>query len=110
VDASSYFARPGPRIVEGTELIAHLIHPELFDWHGRDDAFQHLQLTGWPRVSSTKMCPRCGDALTCGPRPGGERCWCDARPRVALSNNFGDCLCPSCLDDEIKKVLTRIAE
>jgi iron complex transport system substrate-binding protein len=28
VDASSYFSRPGPRIVDGLELLAHLIHPE----------------------------------------------------------------------------------
>jgi iron complex transport system substrate-binding protein len=31
VDANSYFARPGPRVVEGAEILAHLIHPELFD-------------------------------------------------------------------------------
>ena len=31
VDANSYFARPGPRVIEGTELLAHLIHPGLFD-------------------------------------------------------------------------------
>jgi iron complex transport system substrate-binding protein len=30
VDANSYFARPGPRVVEGAELLATLIHPELF--------------------------------------------------------------------------------
>ena len=30
VDANSYFARPGPRVVEGAELLAHLIHPDLF--------------------------------------------------------------------------------
>jgi len=30
VDANSYFARPGPRVVEGGELLAYLIHPELF--------------------------------------------------------------------------------
>jgi iron complex transport system substrate-binding protein len=30
VDANSYFARPGPRVVEGAELLAQLIHPELF--------------------------------------------------------------------------------
>src|SRR6185295_13736392 len=29
VDANSYFARPGPRVVEGAELLAQLIHPEL---------------------------------------------------------------------------------
>ena len=30
VDANSYFSRPGPRLAEGVELLAHLIHPELF--------------------------------------------------------------------------------
>ena len=39
VDADSYFARPGPRVVDGTELLAHLIHPDLFPWHGPADAF-----------------------------------------------------------------------
>jgi iron complex transport system substrate-binding protein len=31
VDAASYFSRPGPRIVEGLELLAHIIHPALVD-------------------------------------------------------------------------------
>jgi iron complex transport system substrate-binding protein len=30
VNASAYFSRPGPRIVKGLELLAHIIHPELF--------------------------------------------------------------------------------
>ena len=29
VDAAAYFSRPGPRIIDGLELLAHLIHPEL---------------------------------------------------------------------------------
>ena len=29
VDAAAYFSRPGPRLVEGVELLAHLLHPEL---------------------------------------------------------------------------------
>ena len=44
VDASSYFARPGPRVVEGTELLAHLIHPEAFSWQGPQCAYQRLDL------------------------------------------------------------------
>jgi iron complex transport system substrate-binding protein len=32
VDANAYFARPGPRAAEGIELLAHLFHPDLFDW------------------------------------------------------------------------------
>ena len=42
VDASSYFARPGPRVIDGTELLAHLIHPELFSWKGAQNAFQRI--------------------------------------------------------------------
>lgn len=29
VDASAYFSRPGPRLVDGIELLAHLLHPGL---------------------------------------------------------------------------------
>ncbi len=28
VDASSYFSRPGPRLVEGVELLGHVLHPD----------------------------------------------------------------------------------
>jgi iron complex transport system substrate-binding protein len=42
VDANSYFARPGPRVVEGTQLLAHLIHPELFSWDGSSDAYHSV--------------------------------------------------------------------
>ena len=42
VDANSYFARPGPRVVDGTELLAHLIHPDVFTWEGSTRAYQRL--------------------------------------------------------------------
>lgn len=42
VDANSYFARPGPRVVDGVELLAHLIHPELCNWTGSRRAFQNV--------------------------------------------------------------------
>ena len=42
VDANSYFARPGPRVVEGTRPVAHLLHPDLFEWKGPADAFRRL--------------------------------------------------------------------
>jgi len=44
VDASSYFARPGPRVVDGTELLAHIIHPDIFPWAGPADAYSRLDL------------------------------------------------------------------
>jgi iron complex transport system substrate-binding protein len=43
VDANAYFARPGPRIVEGTRLLAHLIHPDVFEWTGPAGAFESLK-------------------------------------------------------------------
>jgi iron complex transport system substrate-binding protein len=29
VDAAAYFSRPGPRILDGLELLAYVLHPEL---------------------------------------------------------------------------------
>jgi iron complex transport system substrate-binding protein len=42
VNANAYFARPGPRIVDGVELLAHLIHRELCDWRGSRNAFRQI--------------------------------------------------------------------
>jgi len=42
VDANAYFARPGPRLVEGVELMAHLTHPEHFGWTGPLDAYSRV--------------------------------------------------------------------
>jgi iron complex transport system substrate-binding protein len=45
VDANSYFARPGPRVVEGAELLARIIHPELFDQPvDQDSVFQRVDV------------------------------------------------------------------
>ena len=32
VDANAYFARPGPRVAEGVEVLASIFHPERFVW------------------------------------------------------------------------------
>jgi iron complex transport system substrate-binding protein len=42
VNANPYFPRSGPRIVDGVELLTHLIHPELCDWRGSRDAFRQI--------------------------------------------------------------------
>ena len=90
VDADALFARPGPRVVEGLELLAHLIHPQLFAWSGDPDAFAPLR---------TKACARCEKPFLCRPAPG---CWCegvslpDGAGR-ALCGAYADCLCPDCL-------------
>jgi len=44
VDANSFFARPGPRVVDGAELLARLIHPELFD-SAPDKYFQPVDVS-----------------------------------------------------------------
>jgi iron complex transport system substrate-binding protein len=31
VDAAAYFSRPGPRLVDGVELLAHIFRPDVFD-------------------------------------------------------------------------------
>jgi iron complex transport system substrate-binding protein len=28
VNASAYFSRPGPRLIDGLELLAHILHPD----------------------------------------------------------------------------------
>ena len=45
VNANAYFARPGPRVVDGTELLAHLLHPTVFDWTGPANAFRRLTVS-----------------------------------------------------------------
>jgi len=41
-NANAYFARPGPRVVEGTALLAQLLHPTLFGWSAPEQAYQQL--------------------------------------------------------------------
>ncbi len=38
VDASSYFSRPGPRVVEGAEILSKIVAPEVFGAPGSDEA------------------------------------------------------------------------
>lgn len=42
VDARSYFACPGPRLVDGVELLGHLLHPGAVPWAGPTDAYRKL--------------------------------------------------------------------
>jgi len=40
-DATAYFSRPGPRVVEGAEILAKILHPEIF---GQPDSSQGLRV------------------------------------------------------------------
>jgi len=42
VDANAYFARPGPRVVEGIEMLAHLFHPRLVPWEQSDRPWKKI--------------------------------------------------------------------
>ncbi len=50
-DGSSYFSRPGPRLVDSLEILAHLIHPERFAAPPLREAFAPLPI---PRVASSR--------------------------------------------------------
>jgi iron complex transport system substrate-binding protein len=54
VDANAYFSRPGPRVVDGVELLAHLIHPEIFEWNGPRGAYQKIPVPKEARQASKK--------------------------------------------------------
>jgi iron complex transport system substrate-binding protein len=43
-DGSAYFSRPGPRIVDSLEILAHLIHPDIFPTPLLANAFSRLDL------------------------------------------------------------------
>ncbi|MGH9448694.1 MAG: ABC transporter substrate-binding protein, partial [Terriglobia bacterium] len=47
-DGSHFFSRPGPRMVESIEILAHLIHPELFAPPPLQEAFSALHLASAP--------------------------------------------------------------
>ena len=49
VDAAAYFSRPGPRLVDGLELLGRLLHPELFPDVQVDGRAVELDLLGAAR-------------------------------------------------------------
>jgi iron complex transport system substrate-binding protein len=42
VDANSYFSRPGPRLSDGVELLAHLFHPQIVPLNIPSESFQKI--------------------------------------------------------------------
>ena len=52
----AYFNRPGPRVVQGAELLAHLLHPKAFDWTGPPEAFVKIDFLA---TSERNECERC---------------------------------------------------
>jgi iron complex transport system substrate-binding protein len=90
VDAS-YFSRPGLRVVNGTELLAHILHSQRCSWRGPKDAFARI-----------KTCPQCDAAFTCGADSIEFNCWCEELPPLPRSAiNSNGCLCRACLLDKL---------
>lgn len=44
VDANAYFARPGPRVAEGVELLGHIMHPARCPWPHDHQPWEQLML------------------------------------------------------------------
>jgi iron complex transport system substrate-binding protein len=42
VDGNQYFNRPGPRLVESLEILAEILHPEIFDFGQKMTGWQYL--------------------------------------------------------------------
>jgi iron complex transport system substrate-binding protein len=42
VNGSAYFNRPGPRIVEGLEILAEILHPEIFSGLAPANSYERL--------------------------------------------------------------------
>ena len=53
VDGSSYFSRPGPRLVDSLEMLAEILHPELFAGRFPPRAFRRV-----PRRELEPIAPR----------------------------------------------------
>jgi len=41
-DGNAYFNRPGPRLAESVEILADILHPEIFQYGYKDQAWQQL--------------------------------------------------------------------
>jgi hypothetical protein len=62
-----YFSRPGPRIVTGLEILAQIVHPDLF--HHRIPAATALKLA----LPAGCTCPPAALATYFRPYPAGEQ-------------------------------------
>ena len=54
VDASAYFSRPGPRLVTGVELLAHVLHPEIVAEPPIPNILREVELEGSMRAEGVE--------------------------------------------------------
>jgi iron complex transport system substrate-binding protein len=87
---ASYFSRPSLRVIDGAELLAHILHPSRCEWRAKK---------AYARI---KTCAECGAAFTCGSDSSEFNCWCEELPplsRDAMTSN--GCLCRACLAQKV---------
>ena len=58
VDSPAFFSRPGPRVVTGLEILAQIIHPELFSGLIPLESSVKLSWDESQRIESQKMSER----------------------------------------------------
>jgi iron complex transport system substrate-binding protein len=94
VDAA-YFSRPSLRVIDGAELLAHILHPDRVAWCGSDVAIRRI-------VKSEKRCALCGATFQCGATERDFNCWCAELPALPKDRVTEEgCLCRSCLLQKI---------
>ena len=54
-----------------------------------------------PDEIGQKTCWRCAVVFRCGAQLDKQNCWCDDLPAIRPSAETSDCLCPTCLNEEI---------
>ncbi|HXB12627.1 MAG TPA: ABC transporter substrate-binding protein [Bacteroidia bacterium] len=90
------FTCPSTHLVDGIELLAYLFHPDLFP---PDEKFKSRCI----QLYMGKKCPQCSMEFTCS----SANCWCDELPHIIPMDASKGCLCPTCLEKEIDKKMTK---
>jgi len=74
MDASAYTSRSGPRLVQGLEIIAEILHPELFSGFIPEDGAARVDGTrariGWVSAASRCKARRAVHGAACSARTG----------------------------------------
>jgi iron complex transport system substrate-binding protein len=93
----AYFNRPGPRVITGTELLAHLLHPELCAWQGPAAAFAQLNSGHTACVRGNRQCAACGTLLPCHSAGEAHGCPCDEPSPLFCEEIAKPVYCRACL-------------
>jgi len=88
------FTCPSLHLVDGIELLASLLHPDIFP---ANEKFKNRCV----QLYRKKQCPECSKEFTCS----SSDCWCGKFPRIMPLDMNKECLCSECLEKIINKKL-----